>query len=379
MSPYTRGIEASWVAYRNIRKRFELNKVYGTGLRFLIATAYLPGTPLAFAGLPAIAIPAMKVSYAISRASNPPDILPFIIQASNPATQATWTWGIHRGGVCSSILQALNEGSEGGLLGYGGKAGKLIPIVECAGMALEAAKILMEIQAGSIMMGRVDPKLRREFPVPDWLFSIRQVFGVLRGIGGSEIDGKGRASPIKNGLEVQGGVRGENVLNGISNLLGSMVRMADEWYRLNDPDESTSHNDPYTSLHGNITEPLFPTLEQSYDPGPSHSHTHSHQGYMDTSDRWMASEQEYPNQGGGGGGQIQQQQQQQPMPIDFLLSQMFNYNSIPGGGIQQSHGHGQAQGQGQGVGAGSEFGQMGVAEGSGGGEHAGWGGGVGHS
>jgi hypothetical protein len=288
-----------------------------------MATAYLPGTPLAFSGLPSFALSSQKVSYAISRASNPPDILPFLMQASNPAAQATWTWGSHRGTVCIALLDSFMEVAKGLTRG-----GLLIPIQECASMVLEAAKVRMETEAGSIVVGRLDAQLKREHPVPSWLSTIRRASSVLREIG--EQDG-GEA----------GVTGGENILNGCSNLLGSMARMADLWYR------SSSRADPTSQNGTGQQEPLVDILDMTpstsffpsdlpYDNPSSHppSHTHTHQ-YMNTSDRWMAGEAESRHTGGDGQNSnsnygFPPNSQQQPTTLDLLLGQMFNYNSIPG-------------------------------------------------
>jgi hypothetical protein len=351
LSPSSRGVEASWLLYRAICKRYQLNKVYVTGLRYLIATAFLPGTPLSLPDLPNITANSKKISYAIARASVPSDMLSFFTQPPNSAVQATWTWGIHRGKVCEAILDTFLRGSEQLRRGE-----YVIPIHSTAAMVLEAAKVLMEMEAGSMMIGRMDPKLQREHPIPTWLFTMQQISGIMRDLGSTS---EGYEGDI-------GDSRGESILNGCSNLLGSMVRSANEWYK---PLDQGSHSAAELEvrrppdlqggqqhLNANVPPgsiPIYPNLmDQTYDnvpsvPGPSHSH----QAYMHTSDRWMAADPqgEVGQSAGPQQGQMAPGQSSHPTPLDLLLSQMFNYHSIPGHTTSSTDGVGHASAAGGGT------------------------------
>ncbi len=295
MSPTIRGISPNWLSYRRLRRHFETNKVYVTALRILIATAYLPGTPTAFPGLPTDLSPARKVAYAIGRACNPQDIIPFLTQSPpSPAALAVREWGGYRGDVCEQILISIVEmGSD------------FVPYHDVVCIAVECTKVLMEMVGGIILTKRNGMEHDRHFRITNWFCLMKQVSLVLRGIG-----------QISSENEEEG----ESIPNGCSNLVGSMVRMADKWAKTIEVEE---------------TIPIPPSSSTSHEQPPSNGHAldanrassmPGHQQYMNTSDRWMATNHEQHAYNRGHGHQsIENQAAYPPTAIDLLLGEMFNY------------------------------------------------------
>ncbi|ORY34858.1 hypothetical protein BCR39DRAFT_585803 [Naematelia encephala] len=338
LSPSSGGVEAGWLVYRRIRRRYESNKVFVTGLRYLIASAFLPGSPSAFPNLPTHMTPVQGVLYAISRASNPSDIALFL-RRDDPAVRAVWAWGTHRGQVAEQLLDLLAEMGRTLIPGSSstGRA-ELVPIHDIACIAVETSKVLMEMQAASIMVVRTDGGASRSFKNPVWSGTMRQVSQELREVGMLLPD-----DPEQGG---------ESIENGCSNLVGSMVRMADEWTKISEGDRVS----PPT--HGGVPASLDPALssqsqsqpqpqsqsqaqvktspssvangETQFDPTRQHAMP-GHQQYMDSSDRWMASKHDDPRNAFAPippmhNGQIPPQASAYPpTQLDMLLSEVFNY------------------------------------------------------
>lgn len=296
------GISRSWMAYRRIRQHFEANKVHVTALRILMATVYLPGTPGAFPGLPNDFTPVQKVAYAISRASNPQDILPFLVQSPpTPAVLAVWEWGRHRGDVCEQILVGIAE------LG-----GDFVPFHDVVCIAVECAKVLMEMEAVAIVVKRSGKALDRGFRIPTWFYLMKQVSQVLRGIGQLTAD------------DEEGSI---SIPKGCSNLVGSMVRMAAEWAKTLEAEEAAA---PSGSMAEDPQQPVKAPYWNGNGYGQDVGNNCQHQRYMNTSDRWMATDH---NAHGGSYSQspAEWQAAYPPTAIDLLLSEMFNYSSQPQG------------------------------------------------
>ena len=299
-------IHHNWLVYRRIRQRFEANKVYVIALRVLMATVFLPGSPSAFPDLPTHLTQVQSVSYAINRACNPQDIVSFLMQSPpTSAVMAVWEWGAHRGDVCEQILVATAEMSV-----------DFLPLHDVACIAVESAKVLMEMDAGILVMKRTGRAKDRRFRISSWFYPMKLVSQVLRSVGQVPSDEE----------------EGESIQMGCSNLIGSMVRMADEWAKSVAAEETMASSQPeQESGPPNSTTDSphvngYTTQTHTFDPNRQSVPAH-HQQYMDSSDRWMASNHEshpfYIQQSAGF------QNTYPPTAVDLLLSQMFNYSYQP--------------------------------------------------
>ncbi|WVF68579.1 hypothetical protein IAT40_003348 [Kwoniella sp. CBS 6097] len=396
LSEFSRGVESGWLSYRAIRRRYETSKVYVTGLRMLMATHYLPGCPYAYPGLPPHLPPEQAVSYAISRAFNPADIVRFITDTavSKAAVEAVWDWGRRRGintEACLVSCADLGQNLVADLQNH--VYASIVPLHEVICIANESAKVLIEMEAGTIQILRSTRQLHKAFRARSWLVVMQQVSQTMQSIG--------LLSPTD-------GMGGDTLANGCSNLIGSMVRTAEEWTKLlgkeqeisneeaaSQPSENDAHpqSQSQPQLQGqqqtqNQNQPNVPPYANGaphpYDPVRQPG-VASHQQYMDTSDRWMASNetsqqphtlsqaqhahassvsnpqrqqavnhqghipqqqepyhppQQFPlARGHPGQGQGQGQGQAQGPPyantaLDQLLSQMFGYSVAPTNGSQ---------------------------------------------
>ncbi|KAK6908807.1 hypothetical protein I203_102811 [Kwoniella mangroviensis CBS 8507] len=294
LAEQSRGVESGWLAYRSIRRRYETNKVHVTGLRMLIATHYLSGSPHAYPEMPPIMNIASSVNYAIQRAFTPADIVRFITDTagSKPAVEAVWDWGRRRGVNTEACLVACAELGQNLVNDlHNGVYSSIFPLHDVTLIANEAAKVLIEMEAGTIQILRSNNQIHKAFRARSWLIVMNQVSQTLRSIGLL-------ASSDEYG--------GDSVANGCSNLIGSMVRSAEDWTKSlekeiphellgngNGSDQQHSENGanlpPYMlDSNGNGTQPS--TIHESMrQPPPGLSTTTSHQQYMNSSDRWMAS------------------------------------------------------------------------------------------
>ncbi|OCF37136.1 hypothetical protein I316_01043 [Kwoniella heveanensis BCC8398] len=391
LSEYARGVEAGWAAYRAIRRRYETSKIYVTGLRMLMATHYLPGCPYAYPGLPPHLPPEQAVSYAISKAFNPADIVRFITDTavSKAAVEAVWDWGRRRGINTEACLVSCAELGQNMVADLQNHVyASIVPLHDVICIANESAKVMIEMEAGTIQILRSTHQLHKAFRARSWLVVMQQVSRTMQSIG--------LLSPTD-------GLGGDTLANGCSNLIGSMVRTAEEWTKLLEkeqvsqeatdaqPVENNPHAQPQPQDHQEgqgQTQPAVPPYANGaahpphpYEPIRQPS-VASHQQYMDTSDRWMASNetsqqphtlsQAQAQHGHTPSGSAQQQHQpmdqqgprpsqQQPLPyhpppqfahghqvqgqgqpynntaLDQLLSQMFGYSVAPSDGSQQQH------------------------------------------
>jgi hypothetical protein len=371
ISTSSRGLENAWVAFRALRRRFDGNKIHVTATRYFLATAYLPGHSLAFPGLPQQIYPHHNVTYALSRSNDPADIIPFVMHNS-PAVHAVWHWGTHRGNMNEQILISFAE-LERIIIPNEHDVAALVPLHEAIALAVEAAKVLMEMEAGRILITRTTQAFDKAFRIPTWVYAMQQVSACLRVIG--------MLSPEEDG--------GESIANGCSNLVGSMLRMVDKWAKTLQKEEEEgsagSTEDPASKADNNggtvggaggapgdgAAEGIAGTNGHPYDSRVPH------QQYMNSSDRWMASDHSYDPR-------------RRPVPppstdpnailganptthypaskLDLLLGQMFNYNYsgpqqhagnvVPGptwepammaGMPEHGHGDGHAHGHGHGL------------------------------
>lgn len=302
------GIESGWKAYRSVRRRFESNKVYLTGLRYLMATSYLPGSRYAFSDLPIGMLPAQAVLYAISRATSPSNITAFM-QGNTDAVQAVVEWGAHRGEIAEQLLSAIAEISQKSIsIVSDPNHAEIVPLHDVFCIAVEGAKTLMEMQAGSIVMGRTSQNFPSRIRFPTWSATLRHVCQNIRAVGTLLPDDQRH--------------EGESIENGCSNLIGSMLRLADEWLKTVEKDEDDEQ----------VPAESTPMEESSYLPPPAPPKPlyapPPHQSYMPTSDRWMAADHDqggYQPQVNGNGGYP-------PTALDTLLSEMFQYSyNVPTG------------------------------------------------
>ncbi|WVW86796.1 hypothetical protein I302_108851 [Kwoniella bestiolae CBS 10118] len=370
LAEQSRGVESGWVAYRSIRRRYETNKVYVTGLRSLIATHYLSGSPHAYPEIPPVMNAASAVNYAIQRAFTPTEIVRFITDTENPkpAVEAVWDWGRRRGVNTEACLVTCAELSQNLVNDlHNGVYAALFPLHDVMCIANEAAKVLIEFEAGTIQILRSKGQIHKAFRTRSWLLVMNQVSQAFRAIGA---------------LIPSDDSGGDSLANGFSNLIGSMVRSAEDWTKSleqendilngdqhadtgtnNNPPSYSSVLDPGSNGNGNGNQPtnIHESLRQSSGPSTT-GLSAGHNQYMDSSDRWMASEQSsssssadnhlqpqptnYPPQPYPPVGNAPHPEQGQfnPIPssaLDHLLSEIFCYN-IPSNQQQQQQ---QQQGQ----------------------------------
>ncbi|WVQ79313.1 hypothetical protein IAT38_001410 [Cryptococcus sp. DSM 104549] len=349
---YSRNAESGWVHYRAIRRRYEFSKIHVTGLRALMATHYLPGSPYAYPDLPTTLIPTQAVVYAVTRACNPPDIVRFISDTSStggatPAVQAVWDWGRRRGvnmernlSACSELATTLVSDLQGLIYSC------IVPLHEAICIAVESAKVLMEMEAGTIHILRASGQLYKVFRPRSWLLAMNHFSKTLHNV---------------SKLVTDDGLGGETVANGASNLIGSMVRTAEEWTRSLEKEAVQQE----AAMAAEMTAQAEAAQRQQYaaaNPGAQASYEAQAQGqhYMDTSDRWMAGNEPTAGTAAGGSGDRSQssdssratpapvflqhpqgpQGPQQPpyshsTALDSLLSEMFGYSYNPGTPQQQ--------------------------------------------
>nr|ODN95589.1 hypothetical protein L204_04130 [Cryptococcus depauperatus CBS 7855] len=355
---YSKNVETGWAAYRAIRRRYEFSKIHVTGLRALIATHYLPGSPYAYPDLPPTVTPAHAVAYAITRACNPSDIVRFISDTSHAggatsAVQAVWEWGRRRGvnmernlTACAELAHTMCNDMHGPVYSC------IVPLHEAICISVESAKILMEMEAGTIHILRSSNQLYKAFRSRSWLNAMKGVAQKLHSI---------------SLLFQDDGLGGETVANGASNLIGSMVRTAEEWTRSLQEETARQEANATGDMTLDATQ-LLSQQRQNYTASNSTPTPYaqgvvtSHQQYMDTSDRWMAGSdhqsstrsQSHPtpptdntsslpsgtplsyvqapsHQSQGHPHQYPQSQREQhtQQPLDILLSEMFGYSAGP--------------------------------------------------
>ncbi|WVR08187.1 hypothetical protein IAU60_005233 [Kwoniella sp. DSM 27419] len=375
LSEYSQGVESGCLAYRTTRRRYESNKIYVTGLRMLMATHYLPGSPYAYPNLPPGLPVEQAVAYAISRAFNPADIIRFITDTAVTKTsvEAVWDYGRRRGintEECLASCAAIGQNLLAGI--HSQTCAIIIPHHDIICIANESAKVLIEMEAGTIQILRSTGQLHKAFRARSWLVVMQQVSQTMRSIGE---------------LCVTDGLGGDTVANGCSNLIGSMVRTAENWTQLLEKEQATMlgpgvNGDEQVKHEVQATESRLPPYvdQNGIDPGdsvgsngtgglgtpihPPHAYeahrtpvVAAHQQYV-TSDRWMAGAD-----GPTAPGHASQSQQPPPPPARALAQapihpsqaqsqsqgpgqlpeQHMNHPSGPGMGSDQAHPQTQTQ------------------------------------
>ncbi|ORX37820.1 hypothetical protein BD324DRAFT_623449 [Kockovaella imperatae] len=329
-APRSGKIETGWRTYRNLRKRYEGNAIFVMGLRIVMAAAYVPGGPLAFSGLPMALSTSQKPKYALARACNPPDMIPIIMSPDGPIKRAMWHWGTIRGEKCQEILQLFLDLAQVFVpLDFPQREARpevtreptvIVPIHECCCIAVEACKILMEMQRSSVLVMQRGGEITK-FLVPLWYETLRQVCEAIH---------KMSSAAVTNAQD-ESQHRFESVAQGCSRLLDSMRRMAHDYVRgvegmdrgerassvgsgamggnATPQAQSQSNTVAYphlpsdrsdTPLSGILPSPhpsMLNTTPSQY-PHLQLSNGLSHEvqngmppgGYMDRSDRWMATD-----------------------------------------------------------------------------------------
>ena len=274
-------------------------------LDVLVATSYLSGAPFAFPGLPRDMKPAAKVSYALSRALNPQDLQRFILQSPpSPAVLAMWEWAAHSSQVYEQILGAIAD------LGR-----DIFPLHDVACIAVESLKGLLTREVGSIAKQRARNRNQHSLSRPTWYHPMKQVSWVLRVLG-------------QVSFNDEEGV--ESILSGCCSLFGSMVRVAEEWGKILEAEEaifaapagseerapslplSASYSNGHDDVHGAGFDPASPPIP-------------THQQYMNTSDRWMATDHD-GQAGSVDHMHVNRETAYPPTEVDLLLAEVFKYS-----------------------------------------------------
>ena len=164
-------LQRGWLAYRAVRRKFEVGRILFHGSKSYMCTAFLPGTPLSRPGLTAGLTSERRIAYATERLTNLEDIMS-LFPGRHPCTAHLANWGKQRAETCEAILVAVIE--SGQLFVAPGSASiPIIPIVDTSTVALERAKVLMEMRAGEIMSNRTWLLISR-FQLPFWFVLMRQ-------------------------------------------------------------------------------------------------------------------------------------------------------------------------------------------------------------
>ena len=280
-----------------------------------MATVWLPGSPLAYPGLPTdIQLPFQRVLYAIERASNPRDVLPFLVQPS-PAAHAVYQWGSGRGKIATETLTAFADHFSHQSQGSG--FSDVLPLHDTIAMVIDAAKMLMEMEAGTILMWQTVGQ-PGQWKTPPWVSSLDRVATSMRNVG------------------YAGETITDSIAAGCCNLVSSMFRLIQGWDA--SVGDSAMPPPPMVPFNGADAAVQTPMPEPQYiDHIPAHlppstlemigsRQMQAHQAYMDTSDRWMAGQDQHPPYSQPMPNMAPGQPPQYPMGgVDQLLSQMLSY------------------------------------------------------
>lgn len=241
-------IESGYQTYRSLRRRHESLKILGVSIRCLTALSFIPGHADAAPDLPTDIMPHHRIKYAMDRAHVGGDIMAAVTR-STPSAMLIWRLGPERMNIAAEVL------TDFGVLDkkvipqprpeIGMARGDMVPLHEMCAIGVEAAKILMESKAGKMAMLRNNPELAPYVMAePEWDRDLKRAISVLRRVDllSTPFGGEGSAAGGvgvgvgKNGRHAGNGKmvkpgEGETVSNGMSNLLGSMSRMAEMWVR----------------------------------------------------------------------------------------------------------------------------------------------------
>jgi hypothetical protein len=291
-------LQGGWKAYRTIRRRWEVMKVYLVAFQTLVALHYLPGSIHAVSGLPTHFTQAQAIHYAFSRANNPHDILLAFTSTSSAADDMRNLSKV-RGVQAERLISAFIECAPSLVPSMGGA--DLVPLHDVMAMVVESAKGLMEQHASSLTYHRSVMTLPPNVPIPPWTASLSQVSQILRGLSNLRIDNDDVPAS------------GESVANGCSNLLGSMVRIVQEWSVMVERDGGMGipvlpalatlgpQPPPPPPMQFGLPETQSPTAMAGDLSGVQHASGDTpmrssstgavgFQSYMPSSDRWMADE-----------------------------------------------------------------------------------------
>lgn len=302
-------LESGWKAYRAIRRRWESMKVYLVAFQTLVALHYLPGSTLAVINPPAHYNAGQAIHAAYRRANDPHDVL-LAYASTTTATDDLHRLSNSRGVQAEQILHTLLELAP--TLVPSQRGADLVPLDEMIAMVVESASVLMEQHALSLTYYRSIMALPSTVPTPNWASTLSQVSQILNGLSTLRVD---------DDDDTPGG--GENVANGCSNLLASMVRIVHEWSAMVERDGGASI--PAIPALAGSSAPVFPfglpetsspvamgsELLPMPDPVPIRSNSTSaidtmvsaqgqmsaggsaggFQPYMPSSDRWMATDE----------------------------------------------------------------------------------------
>ena len=210
-------LQDTWVAYRSIRKTFDLNRLGLFVLRVVMATAYIPGTALSREGLPEDVAPDQRVKFAMDKlkvASNITTLFP-----DHPVAIHLPQWGDRRREWCESVLACVAELPK--LYDQHAEGIPILPIVEISTLALESAKIFVEMRGGEVLGGR--RKNNSQFRLALWFVLMREASSALNRISSGPTD-----------------TRGMTVSAGCANLISAMERLMESWSQALKEDRSHS-------------------------------------------------------------------------------------------------------------------------------------------
>lgn len=356
-------------------------KIYVVGIRSLMAAQFVhdPATPHSHSII-------SKVSAATARAFDPTECMPLLEDGYKDYTRLIWEYGRVRNDLGERVVSSSAEMLDNIL-----RPGRysLAPMIDIMCLTIESSKISVEAQAWKIAVYRIHRPTLHEARFPAWVQSMRAASTAMVRLSTYT------SPPAINGQE--------SISHGCAGLMASMSRVGQDRSMMLDLNPETASDLPpeLQILHQELDQPVFPA------PGPqpqpqSHPHTHpqvqdpststgptvhQHQqdsqagsmehGYMNTSDRWMATgtegvqvpiqhqHQQNPNthphpdsnqhphphpQQYDTNHPVEPMMGQPPVMIDRVLSEAFWYNYQPPPRTDipdqhQSHSHQQQQRQ----------------------------------
>jgi len=196
-----------------MRRRWESMKGCLCAYQALVALHFLPGSIHAVPNLPENLSPGQGVHYALTKANDPDSIL-FAYSTNSVAAEEMRRVSRLRMDFAEQQLQSFIEISRSLFPSHNGLA-DIVPLHDIIALTLESAKALMESQASKITMLRssYNPS---PMSMPSWVPNLTLISHVLRKLSLSRYE-DGDAT------------FGEDIANGCSNLIGSMVRTVQEW------------------------------------------------------------------------------------------------------------------------------------------------------
>lgn len=310
-------------------------KIYVVGIRSLMAAQFVhdPNTPQSHSIK-------SKVTAAVARAFDPTECMPLLEDGYKDYTRFIWEYGRVRNDLGEQVVASSAEMLDNILRP---DRYSLAPMIDIMCLTIESSKICVEAQAWKIAVYRIHRPTLSEARFPAWVQSMRAASTAM--------------VRLSNFTSPQASDGQESISHGCAGLMASMSRIGQDRSMMLDLNPETASDLPpeLQILHQELDQPVFPAPGQQtqghvQDPNlPAHQQDpqagSTEHGYMNTSDRWMATGTEPPQ------ASIQQNHHnpnhnshpqqydthhpvepimgQPPVMIDRVLSEAFWYNYQP--------------------------------------------------